>query len=329
MTVPSLASLPSLTPRRRRLMVFASAAIAIFIWSVVAYLAAPYDWNGLGTGHDARPYWTAIFDHPYLTSRVGDHDAYLYSPAFLQLIAPLRALPWQGFMAAWEIVLMIATLLMVGPVLLGVILVVTLPELLGGNISLLLAAAIVFGFRWPATWSFVLLTKVTPGIGLIWFGVRREWRNLTIALGATAAVIGLSILTTRTGVWTRLDRGPLGQRHDADHVGLTARAAAAAGADRGAGHRLGRPHEPPLDRAGRLPPGAAGDLVRQPGDPGGSRSTRRRAVDSGALGDDDTGGPQLVVAPTAAGRRAASAAGGLTARQVSGGSTCGSRNRPS
>ena len=119
MTVPNLASLPTLTPRRRRLMVFASAAIAIFIWAVVAYLAAPYDWNGVGTGHDARPYWTALFDHPYVTSRVGDHDAYLYSPAFLQLIAPLRALPWEGFMAAWEIVLMIATLLMVGPVLLG------------------------------------------------------------------------------------------------------------------------------------------------------------------------------------------------------------------
>jgi hypothetical protein len=183
-------------------MVFASVGIAIFIWLVVAYLAAPYDWNGIGTGHDARPYWTAIFDAPYLTSRVGDHDAYLYSPAFLQLIAPLRALPWQGFMAAWEIVLMVATLLMVGPVLLGAVLVVTLPELLGGNISLLLAAAIVFGFRWPATWAFVLLTKVTPGIGLIWFGVRREWKNLGIALGATAAVVGLSILTTRTGVWS-------------------------------------------------------------------------------------------------------------------------------
>ena len=38
-------------------------------------------------------------------------------------------------------------------------------ELAGGNIHLLLAAAIVLGFRWPATWSLVLLTKVTPVSG--------------------------------------------------------------------------------------------------------------------------------------------------------------------
>ena len=48
------------------------------------------------------------------------------------------------------------------------------------------AVAIVVGFRWPAAWALVLLTKVTPGIGLLWFAVRREWRSLGIALGATA-----------------------------------------------------------------------------------------------------------------------------------------------
>jgi hypothetical protein len=52
----------------------------------------------------------------------------------------------------------------------------------------LMGAAIVAGFRYPAAWSLILLTKVTPGIGLLWFAVRREWRNLAIALGATAAV---------------------------------------------------------------------------------------------------------------------------------------------
>ena len=67
-------------------------------------------------------------------------------------------------------------------------------ELTGGNIHLLLAAAIVAGFRWPAAWSFVLLTKVTPGIGLLWFAVRREWRPLMIALGATAAIAGLTFI---------------------------------------------------------------------------------------------------------------------------------------
>ena len=49
------------------------------------------------------------------------------------------------------------------------------------------------GFRYPAAWSLILLTKVTPGIGLLWFAVRREWRSLAIALGATAVIAAVSL----------------------------------------------------------------------------------------------------------------------------------------
>jgi hypothetical protein len=49
-------------------------------------------------------------------------------------------------------------------------------------------------------WAFVLLTKVTPGIGLLWFAVRREWRSLGIALGATAIVVAVSALLM-PGAW--------------------------------------------------------------------------------------------------------------------------------
>jgi hypothetical protein len=48
--------------------------------------------------------------------------------------------------------------------------------------------------RYPAAWAFVLLTKVTPGVGLVWFVARREWRSLAIALGATAVVVAVSAL---------------------------------------------------------------------------------------------------------------------------------------
>jgi hypothetical protein len=68
-------------------------------------------------------------------------------------------------------------------------------EVAGGNVSLLLGVAIVIGFRWPATWALVLLTKITPGIGLLWFAVRGEWRSLAIALGATAAIAAVSYVT--------------------------------------------------------------------------------------------------------------------------------------
>jgi hypothetical protein len=73
-------------------------------------------------------------------------------------------------------------------------------ELVGGNISLFLATAMVVGFRWPAAWAFVLLTKVTPGIGLLWFVVRREWRSLGIALAATALVVAVSA-AIMPGAW--------------------------------------------------------------------------------------------------------------------------------
>jgi len=65
-------------------------------------------------------------------------------------------------------------------------------DIITGNIHLLIALAIVVGFRYPAAWALMLLTKVTPGIGLLWFAVRREWRSLGIAFGATAMVAAVS-----------------------------------------------------------------------------------------------------------------------------------------
>jgi hypothetical protein len=195
------ASLPAITPAHRRALVALGAVVAVSIWIVIVALAEPYDWSRVGVGHDARPYWTAAFTQPYATSRVGAHDAYLYSPVFLELIAPLRALPWQLFMAGWTAVLIGATLYVVGPVLLGPALLLALPEVVGGNITLLLGAAIVAGFRFPGAWAFPLLTKVTPGAGLIWFAVRREWRALAVAAATMTGVLLLSSLYTPPREW--------------------------------------------------------------------------------------------------------------------------------
>ena len=165
--------------------------LAVAGWVLVVAFSEP--WGRLwGTGQDARCYWQAAqLGDPYLHSDWNDPIAYVYSPAFLQAIAPLTALPWQAFVAAWTAILLAAVRFLTGPRLLaaGILFPFTLMEVAGGNVSLLLAAAIVLGFRWPATWSLVLLTKITPGIGLLWFAVRREWRQLAVALGATAAIV--------------------------------------------------------------------------------------------------------------------------------------------
>jgi hypothetical protein len=88
--------------------------------------------------------------------------------------------------------LMGVLLVLTGPMLFALMLPIAFFELWGGNIHLLMALAIVIGFRYPAAWGFVLLTKVTPGVGLLWFAARKEWRNLAIALGATALVVAVS-----------------------------------------------------------------------------------------------------------------------------------------
>jgi hypothetical protein len=170
--------------------------VAIVLWALVVVFAEP--WGRLwGTGQDARCYYQATLADPYLHSSWNDPIAYVYSPAFLQLVSPLTALPWQAFMAVWTALLIGAVRFLTGPRLLaaGLLFPFTAMEVAGGNVSLLLAVAIALGFRWPAAWALVLLTKITPGIGLLWFAVRGEWRSLTIALGATAAIAAVSWIT--------------------------------------------------------------------------------------------------------------------------------------
>jgi hypothetical protein len=185
--LPSLAALE--TPP------WVGVAVAVGAWALIVVFSDP--WGRLwGTGQDARCYWQATLANPYLHSDWNDPIAYVYSPAFLQLVSPLTALPWQAFVAAWTAILIAAVRFLTGPRLLaaGLLFPFTTMEVAGGNVSLLLAAAIVLGFRWPAAWSLVLLTKITPGIGLLWFAVRREWRALAIALGATAAIAAVSFV---------------------------------------------------------------------------------------------------------------------------------------
>ena len=50
-----------------------------------------------------------------------------------------------------------------------------------GQLDMVFAVVAVLGLRWPALWAVPLLTKITPGIGIVWFLVRREWRSLAIA----------------------------------------------------------------------------------------------------------------------------------------------------
>jgi hypothetical protein len=185
----------SLFGRRVPVVVLAGSAAVALAWIGMVVFAEPWGASLLPSGMDARCYWLPTLADPYLHSNWTEQIAYPYSPAFLQLLEPIRQLWWQGFMAVWSAILLGALVVITGPRLILVGLVwFGLMEAWGGNIELLVGLAILAGFRWPATWSFVLLTKIAPGVGLLWFAVRREWRSLFIALAATAAIVAVSFV---------------------------------------------------------------------------------------------------------------------------------------
>jgi len=146
---------------------------------------------------DSRTYWGAPLDDPYTGPQLGLPGAYLYSPAFIQALTPLRLLPWEAFHGVWMALGIGSLVLLVGPI--GAAVAFTaLPfvfrDVFVGNIHLMLGATIVLALRFPAAWAFPILTKITPGVGLFWFIGRREWRALGSAVAATVAVSFVSFV---------------------------------------------------------------------------------------------------------------------------------------
>jgi hypothetical protein len=148
-----------------------------------------------GPMFDAYGIWNAwdggLYDIPWLA-----YEAYVYSPAFAQVIYPLTLVPWEVFAALWTALAIGILFWMRVPWMLafpGVV-----DDILRGNIHVLLAGAVVLAvWRQPigaGAWAFAWLTKVTPGIGMAWHAVRGEWRAVFIGLGLTAGIVAASVL---------------------------------------------------------------------------------------------------------------------------------------
>ena len=73
--------------------------------------------------------------HPWTTptspASVGHESAYLYSPAFLVAMSPLRALPWPIFVGLWTAILLGVLYWLARPLLFLPLVVLALPENLG------------------------------------------------------------------------------------------------------------------------------------------------------------------------------------------------------
>jgi hypothetical protein len=169
---------------------------------------------------DAHAYWAADPLDPYSDAALSDFDAYFYSPAFTQAMWPLHSLPWPIFAGIWTAAIVVA-FRWLSDLWLGLVLLLppVFIEVAVGNVHSFIAVAIVLGFRWPFTWAFVLLTKVTPGVGLLWFAARREWRSLAIALGATAGIVAVSYAIA-PGLWREWIDVLVGRTAAANSAGL-------------------------------------------------------------------------------------------------------------
>ncbi|HJW23029.1 MAG TPA: glycosyltransferase family 87 protein [Candidatus Limnocylindrales bacterium] len=191
---------PTSTPLRRLVWrrLGMDAVLVVGAVLVVLRLGNAFPWTLPTT--DMHAYWTSRDALNYDQFGPFMIGAYLYSPAFAHAIAPLTALNWPTFAGVWTAILFVALGWLAGRwSLLLLLFSVAVPlELMLGQVDILIAAAIVVGFRYPAAWALPLLTKVAPGVGLLWFVFRREWGKLLLALSATAAIAIVSALIAPT-----------------------------------------------------------------------------------------------------------------------------------
>jgi hypothetical protein len=189
-----------------RVLLGLGIAAAAFYWYLLT--------SGGGSPVDVLQYIKAdpnnLYPHPELLNENG----YNYSPAFELVIGWGRLLPFDVFVAIFRALLLVTLVWLAGPLTLFVLFLPPVAsEVNAANIQFLLAAAIVLSFRkpewWGSTWAFVLLTKVSPGIGLLWFALRRRdggWQKLAWAIGFTGAIVILTfaIWPDRWFGWFRL-----------------------------------------------------------------------------------------------------------------------------
>ncbi|MGZ6311851.1 MAG: glycosyltransferase family 87 protein [Candidatus Limnocylindrales bacterium] len=190
-----LAESPWMHATLRVVLVVLALAVVLAVFVIEGQKIASF-------GFDARSYWGFPRADPYAGSASANGlGVFRYAPAFLPLLSLFSLLDWSSFSFLWFCLLAGTYFWLAGRWwLLALAFAPIAYELYMGNVHLLLAAAIVLGFRYPATWAFVLLTKVTPGVGLLWFAVRREWGSLLVALGVTGAIVGAGLLLA-PGTW--------------------------------------------------------------------------------------------------------------------------------
>jgi hypothetical protein len=153
-----------------------------------------------GPGFDFYAYWAVNPADPY---RIADGlGAFHYSPPVIWLAQPFQLLPFDAGYVVWTV--MMASLLVWTTrswALAWCAFPPVASEFYHGNIDLLLAAALVAGFRLAPIWLVLPLTKITAGINLLWPLIRGDSRALASVAIAAVVVVGASLATQGIDLW--------------------------------------------------------------------------------------------------------------------------------
>lgn len=161
--------------------------------SIVGVLLLVMTMRNDGPGYDFYAYWNVSPADPYAIKE--GFGAYHYAPPLVWLVGPLKLLPWPLAYWLWfGVLLLVLVWLARDWALAWLAFPPVVAELYHGNIHLLIAAALVLSLRRPVAYLFLALSKVSPGVTALWYVVRREWRNLAIAVGASAVVVGIAFV---------------------------------------------------------------------------------------------------------------------------------------
>jgi hypothetical protein len=150
-------------------------------------------------GQDAHAYWRTAHSHLLYTAPPGTHDAFLYSPAFAQVIRPVAELPF-GWFAAMMIAVDVACFAwLLAPLgwkwAVPVLFFLAQGFVLGNIIGLLTVVAVLGVGGRAGWWSVGYLTKVTPGlVGAAWYAARGQWRLVLVSWAWTGVAAAVSYL---------------------------------------------------------------------------------------------------------------------------------------
>lgn len=168
---------------------------------VDAYLLVAISWclaiglGLIGGATDARGWYEHNLGDPYAHRNYASGYGFYFTPPIAFALYPLTLLPWSWFAALWTGLMFAGLLALAGR---WAALMMWFPpvlwELQAANVNLLIALASGLAIRWPVAWSFVLLTKITPGVAVLWHVARKEWRAATTAFMTTAVIVAATVV---------------------------------------------------------------------------------------------------------------------------------------